>query len=880
MEIVLLSAILVFVILTFNRQKSLDTENRKIFKSLEGKIDELKKQLASRPLTIVKNETQFVKPEEEIKVEKPIFEEPEIKFPSAEKEIIPEEITENKDIFEPDTYLEDSKEESEQPDVNEEKSNIAAFSSDEKPVVIQQETPVYEKVSIDKPFVPQIPKKSWMENFREKNPDIEKFIGENLINKIGILILVLGISFFVKYAIDKDWINEPARVGIGILAGTIVMGIAHRLRKNYAAFSSVFVGGAISIYYLTIGIAYHDYELFSQTVAFIIMVVITIFSAFISVSYNRKELAILSLIGGFAVPFMVSSGEGNYKVLLTYIAILNVGMLIIAYFKKWNIVTLLSFLFTCILYSSWFGYEFSLDRLPYKGALFFVTIFYLIFSIATVINNIRNKGSFTKLEYFIMLANTFFYFGMGATIIEYWKPEFKGVFTVILALYNLIFAIVLYRKFGINKNAIYFLLGLTLTFVTITIPFQFSGNYITLFWAAEAVLLLWLSQKSKISTFRIGGIIVQALMLFSLFMDWGYAYSYYDVVDFKPFLNKIFLTGLVAIASLVATYYLLKKEETPTVFYFLSINPKIYRNIALVASVILAYFVGILEVSYQSMQYIPNYYSALAYPILYHVVFSAILIFFLLRTKKAISSTIALGLAAINIILYIVFAFQLPYNEIIENYNLNFNGKSAYFIHYLVLICVGYFLYTIVKNRKESELSFLFNNKVSPWIFAFCVVYILSNEVMIHGLMLNTDIINKAQLLKNYPIVKGREHVFDYQKDMFITGNYTIAKEQIIKIGYPILWGVLSFVFLILGIKKQNKTLRIIALSLLGLTIVKLFLYDIKNVSETGKIIAFILLGVLILIISFVYQKIKKLVVDEPKINNDEPKTNNDEEVS
>ncbi len=82
---------------------------------------------------------------------------------------------------------------------------------------------------------------------------------------------------------------------------------------------------------------------------------------------------------------------------------------------------------------------------------------------------------------------------------------------------------------------------------------------------------------------------------------------------------------------------------------------------------------------------------------------------------------------------------------------------------------------------------------------------------------------------------------------------------------FPNFMGVFSFIFLIIGIKKQNKTIRIIALSLLGLTVVKLFVYDISNVSETGKIIAFILLGVLILIISFVYQKLKILVIDDTK---------------
>ena len=96
---------------------------------------------------------------------------------------------------------------------------------------------------------------SYWQQFKKRNPDLEKFIGENLINKIGILILVLGVSYFVKFAIDKNWINEPARVGIGILVGSLVLFIAHKLRKKYAPFSSVLVAGAIAIFYFTIFIA-------------------------------------------------------------------------------------------------------------------------------------------------------------------------------------------------------------------------------------------------------------------------------------------------------------------------------------------------------------------------------------------------------------------------------------------------------------------------------------------------------------------------------------------------------------------------------------------------------------------------------------------------
>ncbi|WP_051230765.1 DUF2339 domain-containing protein [Epilithonimonas caeni] len=852
MEIFLLLLILVFVIIIHNKSTANHQATQNSIDQLQEKLNALKTEINTRPVSKTEPEIPIIK--EEIKQEDKISfrETPEI----IEEGKIPEEEI--------------------QPEIIE---NIP-------PIVEELEQPEKKVAFLAEHRVKEIlpPKKSWLESFKENNPDIEKFIGENLINKIGILILVLGISFFVKYAIDKDWINEPARVGIGILAGALVMGIAHRLRKNYAAFSSVFVAGAISIFYLTIGIAFHDYHLFSQTVAFIIMVVITIFSVFVSVSYDRKELAVLALIGGFAVPFMVSTGEGNYKVLFTYIAVLNIGMLMIAYFKKWNLVTLLAFIFSCLLYSAWFGKGFYDDQLPCRGALFFATIFYIIFSVATVINNLRNKGTFTKLEYFIMVANTFFYFGMGISIIENWKPELKGLFTIALAFYNLVYAIFLYRKFGLDKNAIYLLLGLTLTFVTLAIPIQFSGNYITLFWAGEAVLLFWLSQKSKIATFKLGAIIVQILMLGSLIMDWEKYYSG-NVMELKPFLNRMFITGIVSLASLIFTYILLKKEKEITNIFSFEFHPSYYRNIILGVGILVGYFTGMLEISYQANDHMSNYYSALSYSVLYHFLFSVGIIYFVLKLKDQFWNSFTILLSSVNILLYIAIFYKLTYNEMTENFVINLSSRSAYFIHYILLICLAYFGYVLIKFRNESHFSTYLNHKLALWVFAFCIVYVLSNEVMMHGLMFNNGIISSAELAK-YPLNKTGH---SYEKEIFIDEKFEAIKLQIIKIGYPILWGVLSFVFLIIGIKKQNQPLRIIALALLGITIIKLFVYDIQNVSETGKIIAFILLGVLILIISFVYQKIKRLVVDETKISSDkivnpedptETKNPNDEEIN
>lgn len=725
-------------------------------------------------------------------------------------------------------------------------------------------TPILQK---EKPI--QVSEKSWYEKFKENNPDLEKFIGENLINKIGILILVLGISFFVKYAIDKNWINEIARVGIGILCGSLVMGVAHKLRQNYSAFSSVLVAGAISIFYFTIAIAFHDYHIFSQTSAFIIMVVITAFSVFVSVNYNRQELAVLSLIGGFAVPFMLSTGQGNYVVLFTYIAILNIGILATAYFKKWNLITILSFVFTTILFLSWSVTEIYNNKLPHQGAFIFASLFYFIFSITVVINNVRNKGVFSIIEYFIITANTFVYFGIGLAIIQDSQLELKGLFTLSLAVYNFIYTTILFKKFGLEKNAVYLLIALVLTFLTLTIPIQFEGNHITLFWACEAVMLFWLSQKSKISLFKVSAVGVQILMIFSLVIDWFQTYSSLEVTLNIVF-NKIFITGIVAIVSLIATYFVLNKETENSIIYKLSFQPALYKNFIAIVAVILTYFVGILEVSYQATEFNSNFHSVYSFSVAYHFIFTSVLAFYVFKKHiEEFFKPIVLLIMA-NVIAYVLLFSKLPTQEMIQNFEIKNTSNFAFYFHYILVFCLVYYFVILIKQIKGNAVFEFFKSKLVIWILVVFGVYILSNELLVHAIHFNDTSGIENEIAKKAKVITD-QYAMTYEAHSIVLDGFDQVKTQVIKIGYPILWGVLSFILLIVGIKQQWKEIRIIALSLLGLTVLKLFVYDINNVSETGKIIAFILLGVLILIISFVYQKIKKLVVDEsPNIQSDE----------
>jgi uncharacterized membrane protein len=100
---------------------------------------------------------------------------------------------------------------------------------------------------------------------------------------------------------------------------------------------------------------------------------------------------------------------------------------------------------------------------------------------------------------------------------------------------------------------------------------------------------------------------------------------------------------------------------------------------------------------------------------------------------------------------------------------------------------------------------------------------------------------------------------------VFYTPGVSIDHLQIvyIKTGLPVLWGVASFALMWLGMHYKTRVLRIISLTLFTITLVKLFVFDIENIPPAGKIAAFFCLGVLLLIISFMYQKVKIIIADD-----------------
>ncbi len=383
---------------------------------------------------------------------------------------------------------------------------------------------------------------------QKKQVNYEKFIGENLFGKIGILIFVIGVGFFVKYAIDKNWINETFRTVLGFLTGAVLLAVAERLQKKYRTFSSLLAGGAFAVFYLTVAIAFHYYHIFSQTMAFIILIGVTVFMSVLSVVYNRRELAIISLVGGFLAPFIVSSGEGSYLVLFTYVSILNLGMFGLSIYKKWGELPMISFVFTWLIMGIFLLFSYTSSSTVISGHLFlFTTLFYFIF-LLPVFSILRGEDMRTMSRglVFVIITNNFIYLLSGALFLRNmgWSFKASGLLSLFIALVNLGLVLWLWKSRKDYKFLVYTTLGLVLTFVSITVPIQLDGNCITLVWASEMVLLLWLYIKSRIRVYEYAAKILVGLTFISYLMD------IYNVVMHEHhavstiFLNSSFATSL------------------------------------------------------------------------------------------------------------------------------------------------------------------------------------------------------------------------------------------------------------------------------------------------------------------------------------------------
>jgi uncharacterized membrane protein len=316
-------------------------------------------------------------------------------------------------------------------------------------------------------------------------------IGQRWLLVGGIAMTILGIGFFLKYAFEQNWVGPAGRILLGYLAAGAFLAAGEWSRRRQAAtFGLYLIGGGIATLYLSTFAAYQLYGLLGQVPAFGFMVLVTIFAGLLALFYDAKWLAVMGLIGGFLTPVILSTGQDQQIVLMIYMTMLNGGILAIATQKQWRLLNTLGFALTWLMFAGWYARYYQETK--FWPTTIFLNVFFLIYTFVPVAYYFLRQRQTHTVGFAITGLNTFVAFSFSFVMIKHYT-SLPAVSLVSLAYAGLFLwlAHVLYQRQQAAPGPFVLLLAKGLLMLIITVPMLFSGHWITMFWAVQAVTLLW-----------------------------------------------------------------------------------------------------------------------------------------------------------------------------------------------------------------------------------------------------------------------------------------------------------------------------------------------------------------------------------------------------
>ncbi len=698
---------------------------------------------------------------------------------------------------------------------------------------------------------------------KEPAQGFEEKIGAKWFSIVGIITLVLGIAIGVKYAIDQDLINETTRLVLGFLAGSIILMLAMVYKKKYAVFSAILLSGAMAVMYFTTYVGFNYYHFYGPSVAFFIMAIFTGFTVYAATIYDYEIIALIGLVGGYCVPPLLSTGTGEVEYMFGFMLILNLGVLALAFKKYWKFVNHVAYGLTWLIFASWMATSYK-PEIYIGRTLFFSTAFYLVFYLSFIAYKIFRNKAFSAWDVILVMSNSLIYFGIGYNALaDIYYEQYQGLFCVFNALIHLAFAMLCKKKEVADKTIFHFIIAMVISFITMAIPVQLDGNFVTIIWTTEMVILLWMSKRFGVNTYKWLAYGISLLAFFSLLQDWS-NYDYFSnntstTLSLEPIMNHYFVTGLFAIAGFFGAWYLNKNllsnmiSKIANVFLLVIGILVVYQTFA---NEIILYFNIQYRLSetkhydsygydWMNYDYAWHTYSAL-FILMYSTIFMSVLGFLNMKKfKNLVLGYITWGFSLFVLILNVTMGFVLINElkeEAVNDSTYAFITTWNYNFRYVFLPFVALSIFVLYQYRNSELVSKV--KTINTWLFHIFILVVLSNELT-HIIMMT--------------------HLDEYRK----------YEKVSFRMGYTVLWGLYSMSLIAYGIMRHKKMLRVIAIVLFAITIVKLAI-DAMSMSRGYQLIVFITIGIILLLVGFMYQKFKPIVLaDEPK-NVEENKINDE----
>ncbi len=263
-------------------------------------------------------------------------------------------------------------------------------------------------------------------------PEFEQLVGGNILGKLGLLTLVLASVWFIKYAFDKQWINESGRIYTGLIAGfgVVVFGL-HLARGRLRIIAHSIIGTGFAIVYVALSGAYYYYGLLGRQETFIALFLLSAFIALVAARANSQILYLFSLAGAFLAPVLMSRGENSYRFLFGYIALINAGFLAISFKRYWRVAPFVLLSADALVYIIW-AVE-NLHRSSFTVPFLYVLFIFVLFMAIEIAVIPRIQGLLGRTGFVLIPANIILFLCLGIWLMNEFHRNFRPHFILCAA---------------------------------------------------------------------------------------------------------------------------------------------------------------------------------------------------------------------------------------------------------------------------------------------------------------------------------------------------------------------------------------------------------------------------------------------------------------
>jgi uncharacterized membrane protein len=340
---------------------------------------------------------------------------------------------------------------------------------------------------------------------REEDEELEGQIGKLWLNRIGIIAILTGVSYFIKYAFDSGWIGPAGRIALGLLSGIALVLWSERFRaRGHAPFSYSLKAAGIGILYLSLWGAFQVYHLVPSAAAFVAMIVVTASTIILAFTQDAEILAAFALLGGFSTPVLLSTGQNHEVVLFSYVALLDLAMLALVIFKPWRRLLVGSFAGTVILYIGWFSEYYTKDERV--TTTLFTLVFAAIFAAVPLLTPLTPSRRYSGFSVTLMLLPLVNAAATFLALNAMYENATLTWFALALAAAYLVLSSQFKRRVGsdpdLAKTINMLHIAIAIAFITIAVPLKLNSHWITLGWLIESAALLYVSARTQTNFLR------------------------------------------------------------------------------------------------------------------------------------------------------------------------------------------------------------------------------------------------------------------------------------------------------------------------------------------------------------------------------------------